>query len=396
MKVNFKLTKKQYEVFNNESKELLVVSGLASGKSEILLRKFIIQEVLRYPKGLHCFASLSYSLLRDASIIRFTMILDEMGISYTYNKSEFMFYVGKAKTKVIFRSMEIAEKMRSVEIASLYIDEVAYAKKEDFNTFIGRLRDKRGSCRLVVATTPNGFNWLYDYFITGNRDYIRMSTYDNPFLPNGYIDMLKQSYDDQLQLQELGGQFINLTSYNVYSFFDRNKHVTEEMHNNVSFCGLDFNINPLCGVFGYSDNDTIFITDELYLNNSNTIKAREEIITRYSQDVFIIPDATGSARKTSACKSDHELLKEVGLVVARTRNPFVKDRYACVNNMLHKDKIKIHPRCKMLIKDLEQLQYDNKDTMLSHISDALGYICYYLFPLKRTNDINKPDTTRIL
>ena len=59
MKINFKLTKKQYEVFTNESKELLIVSGLASGKSEVLLRKFILQEVLKYPKALHCFASLS-------------------------------------------------------------------------------------------------------------------------------------------------------------------------------------------------------------------------------------------------------------------------------------------------------------------------------------------------
>jgi hypothetical protein len=37
----------------------------------------------------------------------------------------------------------------------------------------------------------------------------------------------------------------------------------------------------------------------------------------------------------------------------------------------------------MLIKDLEQLTHDNKDLMLSHISDALGYICWKLFPLKK-------------
>jgi len=285
--------------------------------------------------------------------------------------------------------LEVAVKMRSVEIGSLYIDEVAYAKKEDFNTFIGRLRDKRGSCRLVVATSPCGFNWLYDYFITAKRDFITMSTYDNPFLPAGYIDMLKQSYDEQLQKQELEGLFINLTSHNVYSFFDREYHVTENMLDKVSFCGLDFNITPLCGVFGYTDNDTIYITDELYLKNATTLRAREEIITRYSADILVIPDATGSARKTSASKSDHELLREVGLVVARTRNPFVKDRYACVNNLFNKGRIKIHPRCKMLIKDLEQFQYDNKDTMLSHISDALGYACWHYQPIKRNVDAIK-------
>jgi PBSX family phage terminase large subunit len=388
MKINFKLTKKQHKVFFDNSKELLVVSGLASGKSEILLRKFILQEVLKYPKALHCFASLSYSLLRDASIQRFQAILQELGIKYKFNKSEFMFLVGKSETKVIFRSLEVAEKMRSVEIGSLYIDEAAYAKKDDFNTFLGRLRDKNGSCRLVVASTPNGFNWLYDYFVLGNRKIIKMSTYDNPFLPAGYLQMLEESYDEQLQKQELKGEFINLSSFSVYSFFDREKHV-KVLSDRVSFCGLDFNVDPFCGVFGYSENDTIYITDELYLRNSNTIKAREEIAAKYSTDVFLIPDATGSARRTSASKSDHELLREYGFQVARTRNPFVKDRRASVNNLLNKGRIIISPDCKNLIKDLEQLQQDNKNDMLSHISDALGYVCYYFFPLSRNRRENK-------
>jgi|SRR6056297_1949625 len=388
MKINFKLTKKQHKIFFDDSKELLVVSGLASGKSEILLRKFILREVLKYPEALHCFASLSYSLLRDASIQRFQAILQELGIKYKFNKSEFMFLVGKSETKVIFRSLEVAEKMRSVEIGSLYIDEAAYAKKDDFNTFLGRLRDKNGSCRLVVASTPNGFNWLYDYFVLGNRKIIKMSTYDNPFLPAGYLQMLEESYDEQLQKQELGGEFINLSSCSVYSFFDREKHV-KVLSDRVSFCGLDFNVDPFCGVFGYSENDTIYITDELYLRNSNTIKAREEIASKYSTDVFLIPDATGSARRTSASKSDHGLLREYGFQVARTRNPFVKDRRASVNNLLNKGRIIISPDCKNLIKDLEQLQQDNKNDMLSHISDALGYVCYYFFPLSRSKPENK-------
>jgi hypothetical protein len=42
----------------------------------------------------------------------------------------------------------------------------------------------------------------------------------------------------------------------------------------------------------------------------------------------------------------------------------------------------------MLIKDLEQFQYDNKDPMLSHISDALGYACWHFQPIKRNIDGN--------
>ena len=47
-------------------------------------------------------------------------------------------------------------------------------------------------------------------------------------------------------------------------------------------------------------------------------------------------------------------------------------------------KIIISPKCGKLIEDLEQLVYDNKDEMLSHISDALGYVAWKLLPLQQT------------
>jgi len=98
---------------------------------------------------------------------------------------------------------------------------------------------------------------------------------------------------------------------------------------------------------------------------------------------LVIADETGNRRKTSANRTDHEILRRANLQVPRFKNPSVKDRYNNINRLLDKGYLKISPTCKKLIADLEKLAYDNKDPLLSHISDALGYVCWYINPLKR-------------
>jgi hypothetical protein len=47
-----------------------------------------------------------------------------------------------------------------------------------------------------VVGTPEGFKWLYDFFIKkcDHKAVIKAKTYDNPFLPDGYVDTLKETY----------------------------------------------------------------------------------------------------------------------------------------------------------------------------------------------------------
>jgi hypothetical protein len=88
-------------------------------------------------------------------------------------------------------------------------------------------------------------------------------------------------------------------------------------------------------------------------------------------------------------RSDHDILKNKGLVVHYSPNPHVKDRYNCVNGLLHHGRLGIHPRCKKLIRDLERMTHDNKDPDISHLSDSLGYLCWALAPLQTPRPANR-------
>jgi hypothetical protein len=79
----------------------------------------------------------------------------------------------------------------------------------------------------------------------------------------------------------------------------------------------------------------------------------------------------------------------MGHEVVYNANPARFDRYVCVNNLLEKDRLVIDPRCKHLIADLEKVVYrpgttepdSTSDKTLTHMSDALGYGCWFCFPV---------------
>jgi hypothetical protein len=109
-------------------------------------------------------------------------------------------------------------------------------------------------------------------------------------------------------------------------------------------------------------------------------------LTRRGYVGQVIPDSTGKNRKTSG-RSDHLILVDNGLTVLPTRNPFVTDRVNNVNRLLAENRVKIDPKCKKLINDLEKVSWKNNeldqktDKYLTHISDALGYGLFKLNPI---------------
>jgi hypothetical protein len=66
----------------------------------------------------------------------------------------------------------------------------------------------------------------------------------------------------------------------------------------------------------------------------------------------------------------------------------VVDRINNINRLFREDRIIIDSSCKKLIADLEKVSWkdgalDKKtDPMITHISDALGYLCWALDPLE--------------
>jgi len=385
--IELDLLEHQFAALSSLNQITLLKGGIGSGKS--------------YCGGLHCLqmiltnrnapgliAANTYKQLNDATLNTLFGILEQFKIRYRYNIQKGIL---KAGGKMFWcRSLENYDDLRGIEIGDFWLDETRDTKEDAFKVVLGRMRHPKAKrYRGICTTSPSGFNWLHDYFVVNKRpgfDMVEASSYDNPYLPEGYIDMLLGSYDSKMIQQEIYGQFLNTVSDAVYWAFDRTKNVREfEKPDLPVWIGMDFNVNPMTAIIAFIQGDTIFIWDEAYLGDSNTYKMCEHLISRGFGQSSVVPDGTGKALKTSAHAgiSDHLIIEQYGFNLMAATNPFAIDRQNCVNGLLERARIVIHPRCVRLIKDLEQVSRGKNDPSLTHISDAMGYLAWRTFPIRK-------------
>jgi len=154
--------------------------------------------------------------------------------------------------------------------------------------------------------------------------------------------------------------------------------------------GFDFGHGTTQGTVGLRFDGALYIFKE-YTNVVDTPEIAEMIKSDFPNcKILAYPDAAGASRKSvNASISDITILKKAGFTVrARSKNPFVKDRVASVNNAFNKGKLFIDTdRCPELTAALEQQIWlpngsPDKSSGLDHIVDALGYMVHYLMPVR--------------
>lgn len=386
MNKDLSVSRSQMQFLESDADYTLYCGGIGSGKTFAGALWAVLMSQ-KYPGVPGMITANTHSQLKKATLIGFFKVLDMLGLEYTYKQQDGVVLVGD--TRIYAMSMENYDVLRGIEVGWCWSDECAFYKSEAFDVCIGRIRDSKGPCHWKGTTTPNGYNWLYRRMVqdpVGRSQVIYSKTADNAAnLGDSYIKTLEEQYDPKLARQELQGEFVNLSEGIVYSFFDRNHHVRPFPTGiRPITVGLDFNVDPMCGVYCVEKDGNIYVTQEIFMRDSNTFEVAEAIKSSFKANrKSVVADSTGDKRRSSAKNTDHEILRRYGLNVLAFKNPFVKDRQNNVNRLFYHGKLFIDPKCKKLIEDLEQLVHDNKDDMLSHISDALGYACWHLNPLKK-------------
>jgi hypothetical protein len=165
---------------------------------------------------------------------------------------------------------------------------------------------------------------------------------------------------------------------------------------------LDFNVDPMCSVVAQIEDGVVRVIDEIVLPRARTDQACEEFSRRYpahAAGLVIYADATGKRMQTTG-RSDLDVVKkemsggEYGRTVKfkiPTANPAVRDRVVAVNGKLQPaeggPQMLVRPKCEGLIRDFEQVVFKEgsevidkeRDSKLTHLSDALGYLVWQEF-----------------
>jgi hypothetical protein len=306
---------------------------------------------------------------------------------------------------ILLRTMETWNRIRGQNLCAIGFDEADTANKRTAEqaTRMALARLRAGNVRqFYAATTPEGWGWAFETFERNAGDdtaLIRGTSYDNPHLPDDFIPSLEANYPPQLVQAYVMGQWVNLTTGQVYDRFSREHHVIpcdwDEAEAETILLGVDFNVGNMSGVLAVRRGKELHVFDEV-AGARDTDALGQEVRRRYPKARILgYPDASGTARSTNSSRSDVAILQAYDISnMAPKANPPVRDRVASVQALLENGmgerRLFIDPRCKRLIECLELQSYDekgepDKQAGYDHMNDALGYIIHRTFEVGRAS-----------
>lgn len=410
---HFEKTDKQREaitLLSGSARNVMLYGGSRSGKTFILCYALAIRAAKEKSRHLVCrlrFNHAKTSLWMDTFPKMFSLCFPDLEIVPQKTDYFFKFPNGSEIWVAGLDDKERTEKILGKEYSTIYFNECSQIQYGSISIALTRLAEQNSLKKKAYydENPPNKRHWSYYQFILNknpedwtdlNADKyacLLMNPEDNKEnIDEDYIPEILDQLPEKDRKRFRDGEFEDEDSGFIYYAFDRDKHVKEIQKNKRHrlWIGMDFNINPMTAVVCQCYDNTIYVLDEFWLMGSDTPTIASAIVSKYGPGHNVVPDSTGKRKVSSSSGfSDHDQLRQSGLRVVPTNNPFRIDRYNTVNNLFEKGRIIIDPKCVKLIRDLEQVSYKegtslpetNKDSTLTHLSDGLGYLAYYTYPI---------------
>ena len=317
-------------------------------------------------------------------------------------------------------------RFRGLEINGAFIDEANEIQEVTFDKIIERsgswFHSKGCPSKIIMTANPtNGWlkNRIYDRWkdneLPTGYAYIPAKIFDNPHIPQDYLESLKMLPRYQYEVFVEGNWDISLkVGGEFYKCFELDKHIGNVSYNPALplHISWDDNVNPYlpCGIFQIVGNNIYMIDEVAGVTPSNTIKAVcAEIIRKYTghkTGMFVYGDATAQKEDTKLEKGynffrlimDELRMYQPQLRVLRA-NPSVVMRGMWINSVLEKEiggiKVMINKDCKRAINDfvllkeaadgtkLKEMETDSKTKVryqkVGHFSDLFDYMICYAF-----------------
>lgn len=284
---------------------------------------------------------------------------DKDSLVLTWNNNSQILFKGEN-----FDKDKELNRFKGLEINGGFIDEINECQEQTFDKVIERSGSwfhSKGCPSKVLASCNPTNGWVKERFykkyktdtLPAGYAYLQARIFDNPHIPQDYLDSLKLlplyqykvfvdgDWDIQLKM---GGEF--------YKCFELEKHVKPVSYNpdlplHISW---DDNVNPYLpvGIFQIKDKALMMIDEITGVNPNNTVKAVcNEIIRKYQghlSGMFVYGDSTANKEDTKMEKGYNFyrlILENLAQFKPANRvtasNPSVVMRGNFINTILEKD-----------------------------------------------------------
>ena len=374
-----------------------------------MLAHTAIKTCVNNPKVKGIIGSLTYTQLSN---VVFTVFMEELykyqeilnknnipikltrRVVKSHGKMQIEFFNGSI---IYFLAMDKEEKIRGYTIDFFCLDEPIEIDEKIFDQLIARMRGNNLKHRYGLLTTNPGAetHWIYEKFYgTDNPKkyhHVDTNSYENIFLPDGYIENMEASYDKDWKRRFLDGKW-GAFEGQIYKMFNPKKHVInyDNFDKEIRYyiAGVDWGLrNPTCILtIGITKNKEAIIVDEYYQNERTTSQVAKEIQKldkKYNyRKVYIDPSA---ADLIAQCE-------ELKLPAEKADNK-VEPGIGKVKSMLERKQILICNNCRNLIREIQAYRYkrdkinqnqpEKPIKLDDHACDALRYGVYTFKLFKR-------------
>lgn len=398
--MNIELLKHQISFVKTLEPHPAIVAGLGAGKSKAATMRVI--KLMLQEAGVNTLIGMpTYDLIRLRMMPGVIEDLQEIGLPFKEHKTEWSIEI-IGFGKVYFRSYDRPERWVAFEVAHTILDELDTLPKDKAAVVWRkanertRQKTKHGNTIANVTTPDHGIHgFTYDKWVKKKQkgyELIKASTLDNFYLPESYVQQIRNNYDPLLAEMYLKGEFVSLTDKKVYHFFNReNNHSDRELHSGERvFISVDFNVGGCCSNIFVIDGLEPVAVDEFVSHDTHDFV--NNVLSRFEPNmVTVYPDASGKAKRTNASQSDIQIIESAGLAVdAPEGNPPVRDRINCMNRMISQRRFKVNTvKCPELTHALETQGYTDKGEpekfddhpAIDDWVDSCGYFMHRRYPI---------------
>lgn len=386
----------------------IVAAGRGSGKTDISLRKLVLNLPLKKPwtDPRYFYGAPTRDQAKRIAWDRIKALIPEDWVRGEPSETEL-------KIDTVFGSyiqvvgMDKPHRIEGAQWDGGVIDEYSDIKPGSFKKSVyPALSWRRGFCSLQGVPKRQGigaseFRSSFKKAQAGEMPGAKAFEWTaEEILPPDVIAEAKQTLDLKTYQEQFLAMWLNAAGL-IFHAFDPEENVLPcSYHDKLPIVvGSDFNVDPMCWVLCHQYGNQLECFGELFLRDCNTRQALDRLHYRFGDHAGgweFYGDAAGRARHTSADRSDYQIISDDKRFAKKSvhyprANPSRVDRFASCNSLLctaegHRG-LRIDPTCKHLIADLEDRAFkpgtrepdDSED--IGHITDALGYIVHMKFPV---------------
>lgn len=404
--------KLQNKLWRTQARFVAVAAGRGSGKTELARRRivrYLSVKKIAYDTPQYFYALPTYKQARRVAWRPICKLIPQEWIKGSPNESEMRIDTVFGSSLYVV-GLDKPQRVEGDQWDGCVIDESCDQKPGHFTrSILPALSHKNGWCwRIgVPKRVGTGAAEFKEFCLEKAEEYYNWPSED--ILTPEQLAYARDNLDPKDYNEQYLASWESVSGAIFYGFVEalNVREVTYEPDLPLVI-GSDFNVDPMAWIIGQIHGDErdvskqeFHVLDEVWVRNTNTKETLDRLWNKFGSHragFEFFGDATSRARNTRASESDYvQILGDerfskyvtAGVFYGKS-NPSRANRFAACNAMFcNANGIRrcfIHPRCKQLIKDLNQRGYKeftnepNDSGDIGHITDALGYPLHRIFP----------------